>query len=210
MWHQKKMIMYIIRDHQHCVSRLWTWTLLKTITDYFQAWAVGCQQNLDVQENLPNIMKGQEATVMTKGWPTNNIAPKPLRTPKPVESTPQVATHTFVLTLSNLQENQRSRRVIHPNCMAWHIHVQVLPTSNMIGLKMWWRWYRWWRIKRWRNLEIFQIPTALTWRWSMTPRNIADKFNKAYFINEKMIIENTGLCWMSSAYLNRSWWCLWD
>lgn len=65
--------------------------------------------DLDVLEHLPNIMKGQEATVMTKGWSSNNKAPKPLRTARPVEKTPQDATHTFVLTLSNLKANRHQK-----------------------------------------------------------------------------------------------------
>lgn len=54
-------------------------------------------------------MNGQEAAVMTKGWPSNNSAPKPLRTARPVESTPHDATHTLVRTLSILKESEKTK-----------------------------------------------------------------------------------------------------
>lgn len=55
---------------------------------------------------VPNIMKGQEAAVMTNGWPSNSNNPNPLRTARLVDRTPQHATHTLVLTLSDLQESR--------------------------------------------------------------------------------------------------------
>lgn len=54
---------------------------------------------------LPNIKKGELATVMTNGTPMCNIIPKEERTASPAEKTPNVATHTLFLTQSNLQKN---------------------------------------------------------------------------------------------------------
>lgn len=56
-------------------------------------------------------MNGHEAAVMTKGRSSKSRAPNPLRTARAVEKTPQRATHTFVLTLSNLEETQTSANI---------------------------------------------------------------------------------------------------
>lgn len=56
-------------------------------------------------------MNGHEAAVMTKGRSSKSRAPNPLRTARAVEKTPQRATHTFVLTLSDLEETQTSANI---------------------------------------------------------------------------------------------------
>lgn len=59
--------------------------------------------------NLPRIRKGAEATVMANGIPQNSSSPKLANTAIPADTTPNMATHTFVLTQSNLWKDTKNK-----------------------------------------------------------------------------------------------------